>query len=111
MPSKAASKPAARAEPTPAAAAATIATPASTPASAVERIYAVSELPEDVRRSLPALPLGGAMYSKNAADRMLIVGGQVLREGDTIAPDLKLEQIRLKSAVFRYKSYRYEVSY
>jgi len=79
--------------------------------SAVERIYAVSELPEDVRRSLPALPLGGAMYSKNAADRMLIVGGQVLHEGDTIAPDLKLEQIRLKSAVFRFKAYRYEVSY
>ena len=51
------------------------------------------------------------MYSKNAADRMLIVGGQILHEGDTIAPELKLEQIRLKSAVFRYKSYRYEVSY
>jgi general secretion pathway protein B len=115
----AASKPAARTEPALAAAASTITTPtttpagtpASTPASAVERIYAVSELPEDVRRSLPVLPIGGAMYSKNAADRMLIVGGQILHEGDTIAPDLKLEQIRLKSAVFRFKAYRYEVSY
>lgn len=104
---------AARAEPAPAAAApaATTAAPASTPASAVERIYAVAELPDDVRRSLPALPIGGAMYSKNAADRMLIIGGQVMHEGDTVAPDLKLEQIRLKSAVFRYKAYRYEVSY
>jgi len=114
-PAKAASKPATRAQPAPAAApaaaASTTASPASTPASAVERIYAVSELPEDVRRSLPALPIGGAMYSKNAADRMLIVGGQILHEGDTIAPDLKLEQIRLKSAVFRFKAYRYEVSY
>ena len=105
--SKAASKPAARADATPSAPPA----PASTPASAVERIYAVNELPEEIRRSLPALPIGGAMYSKNAADRMLIVGGQILHEGDTIAPELKLEQIRLKSAVFRYKSYRYEVSY
>jgi len=114
-PAKAASKPAARSEATSAAAASTVIAPAitapSAPASAAERIYAVSELPEDVRRSLPALPIGGAMYSKNAADRMLIVGGQVLREGDTIAPDLKLEQIRLKSAVFRFKAYRYEVSY
>lgn len=108
-PSKATSKPIARAEAAPAAA--TTPSPASAPASAVERIYAVSELPEEVRRSLPALPIGGAMYSKNAADRMLIVGGQILHEGDTIAPDLKLEQIRLKSAVFRYKAYRYEVSY
>ncbi|HKW85069.1 MAG TPA: general secretion pathway protein GspB, partial [Burkholderiaceae bacterium] len=110
-PAKAASKPAARAEPAPAAAVPATAAPASTPASAVERIFAVSELPEDVRRSLPALPIGGAMYSKNAADRMLIVGGQILHEGDTIAPDLKLEQIRLKSAVFRFRAYRYEVSY
>ena len=109
-PARAASRPAARAEVASAAALPGPA-PASTPASAVERIYAVSELPEDVRRSLPALPIGGAMYSKNAADRMLIVGGQILHEGDTIAPELKLEQIRLKSAVFRYKSYRYEVSY
>lgn len=108
-PSKAASKPAAQAEPRPAAA--TLAAPASTPASAVERIYAVAELPEEVRRSLPALPIGGAMYSKNAADRMLIIGGQVMHEGDTVAPELKLEQIRLKSAVFRFKAYRYEVSY
>lgn len=110
-PAKTASKPATRTQPAPAAAASTTASPGSTPASAVERIYAVSELPEDVRRSLPALPIGGAMYSKNAADRMLIVGGQILHEGDTIAPDLKLEQIRLKSAVFRFKAYRYEVSY
>jgi general secretion pathway protein B len=111
-PARAASKPAARAEPAFAAAPpTTVAAPASTPASAVERVFAVNELPEDVRRSLPALPIGGAMYSKNAADRMLIVGGQILHEGDTIAPDLKLEQIRLKSAVFRYKAYRYEVGY
>ena len=109
-PARAASRPAARAE-VASAAALPAPAPASTPASAAERIYAVSELPEDVRRSLPALPIGGAMYSKNAADRMLIVGGQILHEGDTIAPELKLEQIRLKSAVFRYKSYRYEVSY
>ena len=108
---KAASRPATRTELASAAAAPTAIAPASTPASAVERIYAISELPEDVRRSLPALPIGGAMYSKNAADRMLIVGGQILHEGDTIAPELKLEQIRLKSAVFRFKAYRYEVSY
>jgi general secretion pathway protein B len=109
---KAASKPAARAEPAPAAAAATATpVPASAAASAAERIYAISELPEDVRRGLPALPIGGAMYSKNAPDRMLIIGGQIMHEGDMIAPDLKLEQIRLKSAVLRYKAYRYEVSY
>jgi general secretion pathway protein B len=112
---KAAGKPASHVEPTatPAATATApaTATPASTPASAAERIYTVAELPEDVRRSLPALPIGGAMYSKNAADRMLIIGGQVMHEGDTVAPELKLEQIRLKSAVFRFRAYRYEVSY
>ena len=109
--SKAASNTPPRSDNSATSAASLAAAPASAAASAAERIYAVSELPEDIRRSLPALPIGGAMYSKNAADRMLIVGGQVLHEGDTIAPDLKLEQIRLKSAVFRFRAYRYEVSY
>ena len=71
----------------------------------------MSELPEDVRAGLPALTVGGAMYSQTAANRMLIINGQVVREGDTLAPGLVLEQIKLKSAVLRVKGLRYGISY
>ncbi|HZE90848.1 MAG TPA: general secretion pathway protein GspB [Rhizobacter sp.] len=87
--------------------------PATQPATttAASRVYAVHELPDDIRRGLPTLAVGGAMYSANAANRMLIINGQLMHEGDKLAPDLVLEQIKLKSAVLRYKNYRYGISY
>ncbi|MDB6000289.1 MAG: hypothetical protein JWP52_1988 [Rhizobacter sp.] len=81
------------------------------PATPPARIYAVSELPEDIRRSLPKLAIGGSVYSESAGSRMLIVNGQIFHESDTLIPGLKLEQIRLKEAVMNFRGYRYEVSY
>jgi general secretion pathway protein B len=75
------------------------------------RIYAINELPEDVRRTLPRLTVGGSIYSENAASRFLIINGQIFHEGDELAPELRLEHIKLKSAVLRYKAYRYSISY
>lgn len=98
---------------TPSGAAAATPNAAAVPAAAsVEaRVPSANELPEDVRRSLPALAITGVMYSENAAHRMLIVGGQVFHEGEEPAPGLKLELIRPKSAVFSYRGQRYSQSF
>ncbi len=97
-----------KAVPTPAPAPA----PTASAATSVDaRLYTLSELPEDVRAGLPALTVGGAMYSQTPANRMLIINGQVFREGDTLAPGLVLEQIKLKSAVLKVKGLRYGISY
>ena len=86
--------------------------PKSVAAAASEpRVYTLSELPDEVRAGLPALVVGGAMYSQTPASRMLIVNGQLYREGDTVAPGLVLEQIKLKSAVLKVKGVRYGISY
>ena len=106
----------------PATATATAAAPSPPPASvltrgdstarpAEPRLYAQAELPDEIRRALPALAIGGAMYSENAASRMLIINGQVFHERDKLAPNLTLVQIRLKTAVLEYRGYRYSVSY
>lgn len=71
----------------------------------------MAELPDDVRRQLPPLTVSGASYSKNPSSRMLILNGQVFKEGDKIANDLALEQIRLKSAVLVFKGRRFSISY
>lgn len=84
---------------------------AAASAVAEPRVYQLSELPDEIRRELPALAVGGAMYSKSPANRMLIVNGQTFREGDKLAPNLLLQQIRLKSAVLEYKGYRYGITY
>lgn len=74
-------------------------------------VPSISELPDEIRRQLPALSVGGASYSKNPASRMLILNGQVFKEGDKVANELVLEQIRLKSAVLSFKGRRYSVSF
>ena len=90
--------------------------PASTPrppptAKTEERIYTLDELPDDIRRQLPALSVGGSMYSPTPASRLVIINGQVLREGEHITPDLLVQQIRLKSAVMSFKGYRYTLAF
>ena len=70
-----------------------------------------AELPPQIRSQLPKLDVGGSVYSKNPASRYLILNGQVFRENAEVAKDLTLEQIHLRSAVFRFKDYRYSIEY
>jgi len=76
-----------------------------------ERVYALNELPDDIRRQLPTLSVGGSMYSPKPADRLVIINGQVLHEGDQLAPDLVVQQIKLKSAVLAFKGYRIAIAF
>lgn len=79
--------------------------------AAADRVLALSELPADVRGALPKLAISGGVHSDNAAQRMLIVGGQVLREGSEVAPGVMLEQIRARSAVLRFRDHRFSIVY
>lgn len=76
-----------------------------------ERVYAVKELPDEIRGSLPTLTIGGATYSENASSRMLIVNGALFHEGDKLTPEVTLQQIKLRTAVLSYRGYRYFISY
>lgn len=75
------------------------------------RILQQAELPAEVQRELPRLAISGGVHSEDAAQRMLIVGGQVVNEGAELAPGLVLEQIRARAAVLRFKGYRYSVGF
>jgi general secretion pathway protein B len=63
----------------------------------------LAELPADQRRELPALNVNGSVWSESAASRFVILNGQVLREGDTVAPGLVLEKLMPKSAHLRWR--------
>ena len=84
--------------------------PATAPASA-PRLPTLAELPETVRRELPVFTLGGSVYAEQASQRMVIINGQVLREGERLAPELLLQQIRLKSVVLDYRGQRFELPF
>lgn len=106
--------PAAARKPPPAAAKASPAPapkPVAKPAEPEPKLPSLAELPDDVRRDVPAIAIGGSIYSKSAANRMLVINGQVFHEGDALATGLVLEQIRPKSAVLRFRTHRYEITY
>ncbi len=84
--------------------------PPSAPSSA-SRWPTLAELPETLRRELPVLALGGSVYAEQASQRMVIINGQVLREGDRLAPELLLQQIRLKSVLLDYRGQRFELPF
>ncbi|MGA0612720.1 general secretion pathway protein GspB [Caldimonas sp. KR1-144] len=88
--------------------------PTPPPAAKVEsseRIPKLSELPESLRRELPPLAFGGAVYSDTPSARFVILNGLIHREQDRVAPDLVVEQIKLKAAVLRYRDQRFEITF
>ncbi|MBX3587299.1 MAG: general secretion pathway protein GspB [Ramlibacter sp.] len=84
---------------------------AAAPPAPEPRVYAISELPQDVRRDLPKLAVTGSVYSANPAQRMLILNGQVFNEGGHPTPDSVLERIGPRSAVLSFRGMRYTLPY
>jgi len=83
---------------------------AASPTAVNATAMPLQALPDEVRRQLPALKVSGSIHSRRAADRLLVIDGQVAREGDSVAPDLVLERIEPRSATFRFKHHRFELA-
>lgn len=57
------------------------------------------------------MAIGGVIYSDSPANRFIIVGGQVVREGEAAAPGVMVERIGPKSAIVRWNEMRLEVPF
>jgi general secretion pathway protein B len=94
---------------------ATPATSAATKSPAPDVTESLASLPRDLpahlRSEVPAVTIGGYIYSDTPSERQLLVNKRLLREGEDVAPGLKLEKMLPKAAVFNYKGYRYQVAY
>lgn len=105
------------AEPTPAvvpkaknvAASAPVVTDVSAPAPTAAPL--LSELPEATRREIPPLAISGAVYSENPAQRLLLVNGQVFNQGNDVAPDLKVVEIRSNVSEFSFRGTRFRLAH
>lgn len=83
--------------------------PAAGPSSPPVRLPQLAELPEAMRREVGVLSPGGSVYAEQAAARMVILNGQVFREGDSLSADLRVELIRPRSVVFSLRGQRFEL--
>lgn len=109
-PASATSPPVPAAEPT-AVAVAPVPHQASGPQAAAAGVALLGELPEELRRQIPALSINGVVYSANPAQRLLVVNNQVLTQGSLAAPELRLEEIESKSSVFSFRGTRFRVTH
>ncbi|MFP5467718.1 MAG: general secretion pathway protein GspB [Gammaproteobacteria bacterium] len=57
------------------------------------------------------LTVAGSTYSENPLHRMLIVNGQVVREGEELRPGLRLEVIGPRSAILNDRGRRFNLNY
>jgi general secretion pathway protein B len=87
-------------------------TPASVPSSAPASAAAgptarpsppipASALPEPQRSAVARLALGGAVYSPDRLQRFVLLAGQIVREGATLAPGIVLERIEPRALLLR----------
>jgi len=65
------------------------------------------ELPADIRAGLPNISVSLHAYSSKSDNRMAIVNGKTLQEGDALTPGLILERITPEDMVFTYRGYHF----
>jgi general secretion pathway protein B len=53
----------------------------------------LKDLPAAVQAEIPNLEYAGHTYSQNSNQRMIIINGKILREGNVIAPNIYLREI------------------
>lgn len=73
------------------------------------RIYNLNELPSSIQRGLPAFSISAHIYSDDPASRMVRINGQMVREGQILTADLKLEKITADGVTLSYHNYRFHV--
>jgi len=74
-------------------------------------VATLRELPPQIQREIPAMTVGGYIYSGNKADRSVLINNRLMREGDEVAPGLVLEKMMPNGMVLNYKGYRYRAGY
>ena len=82
--------------------------PAAKPPAA-ERLPLYAALPPTLRSQIPALSVNGSVYSPARSSRIVILNGQVFREGAQPTDGLVVEEIRLKSSVLSFRGTRFEL--
>lgn len=79
------------------------------PASADEVIY-WRQLPAGVQRQLPQLKFSVHIYARQPTSRMVKVNGRMLREGDQVSSEVKLDEITRDGVILTYKGYRFRMN-
>ncbi len=73
----------------------------------VQKIPGIHDLPVALQREIPDMAFTMLVYSNKPEERMLNINGQMMREGQEVAPGLRLEEINQDGAVFSFRGTRF----
>ena len=73
-------------------------------------IYSIAELPDELKKGLPALSISTHIYSQEKSERLASINGHIGREGQEIMSGITLESIMPDGAVLRYQGYRFKLN-
>lgn len=69
----------------------------------------LKELSSELQAEIPNLNLAGHTYSENPYQRMIIINGKILREGDMIEDNTKLAEINWEGVTIEFNGTRFQV--
>jgi len=72
-----------------------------------QKLVPMAELPLQVQQEIPAMTIPLHAYSSKPRDRIVSINDRMLKEGESLMPGLRLEQITQDGLIFSYKGYRF----
>jgi len=73
-----------------------------------QRAMPMAELPLAIQQEIPSMTIQLHAYSNNPIERLVSINSRILREGGSLTPGLRLEQITPDGMTFSYKGYRFQ---
>jgi general secretion pathway protein B len=70
----------------------------------------LKDLSDILQAEIPNLNFAGHTYAKNPSQRMIIINGKILREGDMIAPSTYLREITWEGVTIEFNGTRFRVN-
>ena len=67
------------------------------------------ELPDAIRAKVPEMKFSVLVYSKDPADRFVLINGERFGQGEEVQAELFVREIRRSSVVFKYRLYKFLV--
>ena len=84
--------------------------PVAAPEKSQPPVVAFGDLPLAIQQEMPKLQVAAHAYSSVAGDRLVSINERIVREGDTVASGLVLEEITPSGMILSYRGYRFRRS-
>ena len=79
------------------------------PAFSEREVLDILQLPSGIQQELPEFIIAAHVYSKKPPSRLVSINGRILRQGHTLSPGLKVEEIAPDGVIFSYEDYFFKV--